>query len=109
MYSSLRLLAADLVLGITYPPATRRFVGAIITLGALAIVTPTGALMAQADPASLVPGQTFRDCPSCPEKVVVPSRDVHHGFTGVGSRAAPRGLRPGGRGDQLDHARPRAA
>ena len=58
---------------VTFPPAARTFGRAIITLGALAIVTPTDALTAQADPASLVPGQTFRDCPACPEMVVVPA------------------------------------
>ena len=71
--STMSLLACDLCRGVPSPPAARRFGRAIITLGALAIVAPTGALTAQTDPASLVPGQTFPDCAFCPEMVVVPA------------------------------------
>ena len=48
---------------------------AILAIGAVAIPIPRDSLTAQADadPASLVPGQTFRDCVSCPEMVVVPA------------------------------------
>ena len=73
MSSRMSLLAGDLVRSVPSPPAACRFVRAIFTLGTLAIVTPTAALTAQADPASLLPGQTFRDCSSCPEMVVVPA------------------------------------
>ena len=51
----------------------RRVSRAIVVFGAIAVVTPAASLTAQADPTSLVPGQTFRDCPSCPEMVVVPA------------------------------------
>ena len=48
----------------------------IFPLCAASIVTPAGSLTAQAVPDSgsvMATGQVFRDCPSCPEMVVVPS------------------------------------
>ena len=50
------------------------FVSTLIVVCAVADIIQPDSLTAQADadPASLLPGQTFRDCPSCPEMVVVP-------------------------------------
>ena len=77
MYSPMNLLAGALALGGTFPPAARRFVRAIVALGTLTIVPPMGSLTAQAVPdapaSTMLPGQTFRDCASCPEMVVVPA------------------------------------
>lgn len=48
---------------------------AILAIGTVAISIPPDSLTAQADadPASFVPGQVFRDCAACPEMVVVPA------------------------------------
>ena len=73
MSSRMSLFAGDLVRSVPSPPSARTFGRAIITLSTLAIVAPTDALTAQADPARLLPGQTLRDCASCPEMVVVPA------------------------------------
>ena len=73
MNSRMSPLTGDLVRTVYAPLAARSFMREIISLGMLAIVAPTDVLTAQADATSLVPGQTFRDCPSCPEMVVVPA------------------------------------
>ena len=51
------------------------FLRTIVSLCAASIVTPAGSLTAQAAPDSdsaMAAGRVFRDCPSCPEMVVVP-------------------------------------